>query len=58
MPRLVVAAVFGLLALASAQEPFPLPKPRPAPPLLDDARTAALAKQLCTAIDARAVAAV
>ncbi|MFN7588719.1 MAG: ankyrin repeat domain-containing protein [Planctomycetota bacterium] len=58
MPRPVVAAVFGLLALASAQEPFPLPKPRPAPPLLDDARTAALAKQLCTAIDARAVAAV
>lgn len=53
MPRLVVAAVFGLLALASAQEPFPLPKPRPAPPLLDDTRTAALAKQLCTAIDAR-----
>lgn len=53
MPRLVVAAVFGLLALASAQEPFPLPKPRPAPPLLDDARTAELAKQLCTAIDAK-----
>ena len=58
MPRLAVAAVFGLLALASAQEPFPLPKPRPAPPLLDDAQTAALAKRLCTAIDARDVAAV
>ena len=58
MPRLVVAAVFGLLALASAQEPFPLPKPRPAPPLLDDARTAELAKQLCTAIDARDLEAV
>lgn len=53
MPRLAVAAVLGLLALASAQEPFLLPKPRPAPPLLDDARTAELAKQLCTAIDAR-----
>lgn len=58
MPRLAVAAVFGLLAFASAQDPFPLPKPKPATPLLDDARKAELAKQLCTAIDARDVAAV
>ena len=57
MFRLAVA-VLGLFALVPAQDPFPLPKPRPTPPLPDDARSAELARQLCTALDARDVAAV
>lgn len=57
MLRLTVAAL-GLLALVPAQDPFPRPKPRPAQPVLDDERSAALARQLCTALDAHDTAAV
>lgn len=57
MLRLTVAAL-GLLALVPAQDPFPLPKPSPAQPVLDDERSAALARQLCTALDARDTSAV
>lgn len=54
----LAAAMLGLLAMVPAQDPFPLPKPRPAQPLLDDERSAELARQLCTALDARDAAAV